>query len=152
MFATLQSGYLDSEMDGNGKYKFLKWVAGNVGGRGYSCVSTAKYLNLHFLFTGDPTPHDGPCFKEFVKLSRLAPISTRMLATSVKIESEVAQSCPTPSDPMYYSLPGSSIHGICQARVLEWVANAFSVRMLIKLIQDGVLATSLRGCFICLSG
>ena len=37
----------------------------------------------------------------------------------VKIESEVAQSCPTPSDPMDCSLPGSSIHGIFQARVLE---------------------------------
>ena len=36
----------------------------------------------------------------------------------VKSESEVAQPCPTPSDPMDYSLPGSSVHGICQARVL----------------------------------
>ena len=38
----------------------------------------------------------------------------------VKSESEVAQSCPTPSDPMDCSLPGSSAHGILQARVLEW--------------------------------
>ena len=45
----------------------------------------------------------------------------------VKSESEVAQSCPTPSDPMDCSLPGSSIHGIFQARVLEWVAIAFSI-------------------------
>jgi len=44
----------------------------------------------------------------------------------VKSESEVAQSCLTLSDPMDYSLPGSSIHGIFQARVLEWVAIAFS--------------------------
>ena len=44
-----------------------------------------------------------------------------------KIESEVAQSCPTLSDPMDCSLPGSSVHGIFQARVLEWVAIAFSV-------------------------
>ena len=44
----------------------------------------------------------------------------------VKSESEVAQSCPTPSDPMDCSLPGSSIHGIFQARVLEWGAIAFS--------------------------
>ena len=42
-------------------------------------------------------------------------------------ESEVAQSCPTLSDPMDCSLPGSSIHGIFQARVLEWGAIAFSV-------------------------
>ena len=40
----------------------------------------------------------------------------------VKSESEVAQSCSTPSDPMDRSLPGSSIHGVFQARVLEWVA------------------------------
>ena len=43
----------------------------------------------------------------------------------VKSESEVAQSCPTLSDPMDCSLPGSSIHGIFQARVLEWGAIAF---------------------------
>ena len=41
-------------------------------------------------------------------------------------ESEVAQSCPTPRDPMDCSLPGSSVHGIFQARVLEWGAIAFS--------------------------
>ena len=45
----------------------------------------------------------------------------------VKSESEVAQSCPTLSDPMDCTLPGSSIHGIFQARVLEWGAIAFSV-------------------------
>ena len=44
----------------------------------------------------------------------------------VKSEREVTQSCPTLSDPMDYSLPGSSIHGIFQARVLEWGAIAFS--------------------------
>ena len=43
----------------------------------------------------------------------------------VKSESEVAQSCPTLSDPMDCSLPGFSIHGIFQARVLEWGAIAF---------------------------
>ena len=46
----------------------------------------------------------------------------------VKSESEVAQSCPTLSDPMDCSLPGSSIHGIFQARVLEWGAIAFSMK------------------------
>ena len=44
----------------------------------------------------------------------------------VKSEREVAQLCPTLSDPMDYSQPGSSIHGIFQARVLEWGAIAFS--------------------------
>ena len=44
----------------------------------------------------------------------------------VKSESEVAQSCLTRRDPMDCSLPGSSVHGIFQARVLEWGAIAFS--------------------------
>ena len=44
----------------------------------------------------------------------------------VKSESEVAQSCPTLSDPMDCSPPGSSVHGIFQARVLEWDVIAFS--------------------------
>ena len=44
----------------------------------------------------------------------------------VKSESEVAQLCPTPSDPMDCSPPGPSVHGIFQARVLQWVAIAFS--------------------------
>ena len=48
----------------------------------------------------------------------------------VKSESEVAQSCPTPSDPTDCSLPGSSAHGIFQARVLEWGAIAFSGALL----------------------
>ena len=45
----------------------------------------------------------------------------------VKSQSEVAQSCLTLSNPMDCSLPGSSVHGIFQARVLEWGAIAFSV-------------------------
>ena len=45
----------------------------------------------------------------------------------VKSEIEVTQSCPIPSDPMDWSPPGSSVLGIFQARVLEWVAIAFSV-------------------------
>ena len=52
----------------------------------------------------------------------------------VKSESEVAQLCPTLSDPMDYSLPGSSIHGIFQARVLEWGAIAFSA---FKVLCEG---------------
>ena len=55
----------------------------------------------------------------------------------VKSESEVAQSCPTLRDPMDCSLPGSSIQGIFQARVLEWGAIAFShvARAMRKSVQ-----------------
>ena len=49
----------------------------------------------------------------------------------LKSQSEVAQSCPTLRNPMDCSLPGSSIHGIFQARVLEWGAIAFSSRSLL---------------------
>ena len=52
----------------------------------------------------------------------------------VKSESEVAQSCPTPSDPMDCSLPGSSVHGIFQARVLEWGAIAFSNYVIVESV------------------
>ena len=51
----------------------------------------------------------------------------------VKSESEVAQSCPTLSDPMDCSLPGSSVHGIFQAGVLEWGAIAFSCLLLVYI-------------------
>ena len=51
----------------------------------------------------------------------------------VKSENEVARSCLTLSDPMNCSLPGSSVHGIFQTRVLEWVAIAFSGNKLERL-------------------
>ena len=60
----------------------------------------------------------------------------------VKSESEVTQLCLTPSDPMDCSLPGSSVHGIFQARVLEWGAIAFLLAVvgfrLCKRIVDGI--------------
>ena len=57
----------------------------------------------------------------------------------VKSESEVTQSCPSVRDPTDCSLPGSSIYGICKARVLEWVAIAFSVMdMSLSKLQETV--------------
>ena len=53
-------------------------------------------------------------------------------------ESEVAQSCPTPSDPMDYSLPGSFVHGIFQARVLEWGAEASAAAAKSLVVSDSV--------------
>ena len=50
----------------------------------------------------------------------------RLFPNALKVESEVAQSCPTLCDPVDCSPPGSSVHGILQARVLEWVAISFS--------------------------
>ena len=53
----------------------------------------------------------------------------------MKVKSEVAQSYLTLSDPMDCSLPGSSVHGIFQARVLEWVAISFSNRVLVRIVE-----------------
>ena len=70
--------------------------------------------------TGLPRPWDSPGKNTGVGCHFL------LQRMKVKSESEVAQSCPTLSDPMDCSLPGSSFHGIFQARVLEWGAIAFS--------------------------
>ena len=56
----------------------------------------------------------------------------------MKSESEVAQSCPTLSDPMDCSLPGSSTHEILQTRVLEWGAIAFSGMRWLDGINDSM--------------
>ena len=64
-----------------------------------------------------------------------------------KRESEVAQSCLTLSDPMHCSLPGSSVHGVFQARVMEWGAIAFSFRLLGYTRRQGFhLPCTQEGC------
>ena len=65
-----------------------------------------------------PPPRDSPCKNTGVSCHFL------LHCRNVKSESEDAQSCPTLSDPMDCSPPGSSLHGIFQARVLEWGAIA----------------------------
>ena len=74
-----------------------------------------------------PRPWDSP--------GKNTEVGCRFLLQCVKVksESEVAQSCLTLSDPMDCSPPGSSVHGIFQARVLEWVAIAFSLYQIPKL-------------------
>ena len=58
-------------------------------------------------------------------------------------ESEVAQSCPTLCDPMDGSLPGSTVHGIFQARILEWAAISFS--KMIWILDNGKVSLGLKG-------
>ena len=73
-------------------------------------------------------------FKSFLQVTELRTILATEIFKSVgsslmagkKSESEVAQSYPTLCNPMDCSLPGSSIHGLFQARILEWVAISFS--------------------------
>ena len=66
----------------------------------------------------------------------------------VKSESEVTESCPTLSDPMDFSLPGSSVHGIFQARVLEWVAIAFSNKWTNSFLHGNLCVFPMCGSFL----
>ena len=77
-----------------------------------------------FIFLGSKITADGDCSHEIKRHLLLG----RKVMTNLDQIRSVAQSCPTLSDPMYCSLPGSSVHGIFQARVLEWGAVAFSDR------------------------
>ena len=74
----------------------------------------------------------------------------QQLLNTYPLESEIAQSCPTLWDPMDCSLRGSSIHGIFQARVLQWVAISFSGGSSQPRDQIWVSCIASR-CFYCLS-
>ena len=89
----------------------------------WSTTAAAKSLQS-CLTLCDPTRLPGPCDSP----GKNTGVGCHFLlqCRKVKSESEVAHSCPTLSDPMDCSLPGSSVHGIFQARVLEWGAIAFS--------------------------
>ena len=94
----------------------LRGRAPDLGGGGMGGVRWERMLSL-----------------EDVRVVRCSPgkntgVGCHFLLQCMKVisEREVTQSCPTPSDPMDYSLPGFSINGIFQTRVLEWSATAFS--------------------------
>ena len=74
--------------------------------------------------------HQAPLSLGFFRQERGVGFHFLLQCMKVKSESEVIQSCPTLSDPMDHSLPGSSVHGIFQAGALEWGAIAFSSEIL----------------------
>ena len=82
------------------------------------------FSHVRLCVTPEMAAHQAPPFLGFSRQEHWSglPFPSPMH----KSESEVVQSCLTLSDPMDCILPGSSIHGIFQARVLEWVAIAFS--------------------------
>ena len=87
----------------------------------FSCVRLHRHVQPHRRQpTRLPCPWESPGKNTGVGCHFL------LQCIKVKSESEVAQSCLTLCDPMHCSLPGSSVHGIFQARVLEWGATAFS--------------------------
>ena len=75
--------------------------------------------------TPETAAHQAPPSLGFSTQEHWSGLHFLLQRRKVKSESEVAQSYPTLSDPMDCSLPGSSVHGIFQARVLKWVAIAF---------------------------
>ena len=70
--------------------------------------------------------HQAPPFLGFSRQEHWSGVPLPSPMQESESESEVTQSCPTLRDPMDFSPPGSSVHGILQARVLEWGAIAFS--------------------------
>ena len=84
----------------------------------------SRFSRVRLCATPQTAAHQAPPSLGFSRQERWSglPLPSPMHES----ESEVAQSCPTLSDPMDCSLPGSVVHGIFQARVLEWGAIAFS--------------------------
>ena len=86
----------------------------------------SHFSRVRLCATPSTAAHQAPPSLGFSRQEHWSGCHLLLQCTKVKSESEVAQSCLTPSDPMDCSLPGSSIHRIFQARVLEWGAIAFS--------------------------
>ena len=86
----------------------------------------SRFSRVRLCVTPEMAAHQAPPSLGFSRQEHWSGLPFPLQCMKVKRESEVAQSCPTPSDPMDCSPPGSSIHGIFQASVLEWDAIAFS--------------------------
>ena len=84
------------------------------------------FSHVWFLATPWTVAHQAPLSLGFSRQEHWSGLPFPSPMHESESEIDVAQSCPTLSDPMDCRLPGSSVHGIFQARVLEWVAIAFS--------------------------
>ena len=87
----------------------------------------SHFSRVQLCATLEMAAHQAPLSLGFYRQEHWSGLLFLLHCMKVKSESEVAQLCPTLIDPTDCSLPGSSIHGIFQARVLEWGAIAFSV-------------------------
>ena len=140
---------------------YCMWILYSLSHLWSSCLSLlllGRLSHVRLCATPQTAAHQAPLSLGFSRQEHWSGLPF----PSPMCESEVAQSCPTPSDPMDCSLPGSSIHGICQARVLEWGAIAFCmsisrkainfcipvlwVYMLISLINSNFSVESLKLC------
>ena len=86
----------------------------------------SRFSHVRLCATPETATHQAPLSLGFSRQEPGVGCHFLLQCMKVKSESEVAQSCLTLSDPMDCSPPSSSIHGIFQARVLEWGAIAFS--------------------------
>ena len=86
----------------------------------------SRFSRVRLCVTPQTAAHQAPPSLGFSRQEHWSGLPFLLQYMKVKSESEVAQLCPTLSDSMDCSPPGSSIHGIFQARVLEWGAIAFS--------------------------
>ena len=104
----------------------------------------SRFSRVCLCATPETAAHQAPLFLGFSRQEHWSglPFPSPMHES----ESEVAQSCPTPRDPMDCSPPGSSVHGICQARVLEWGAIAFSDDMVLKEGKGVPAHLEVKGC------
>ena len=87
----------------------------------------SRFSHARLCETPETAAHQAPPSLGFSRQEHWSGLPLPSPMHERKGESEVTQSCPTLGDPMNCSLPGSSIRGIFQARVLEWGAIAFSV-------------------------
>jgi len=86
----------------------------------------SRFSHVRLCAIPETAAHQAPLSMGFSRQEHWSGLPFPPPCMKVKSQSEVAQSCLTLSDPMDCSLPGSSVHGIFQARVLEWGAIAFS--------------------------
>ena len=91
----------------------------------YVCTLLSRFSRVQLCATPQTAAHQAPPSLGFSRQNTGVGCHFLLQYMKVKSESEVSQSSLTLSDPMDCSLPGSSIHGICQARVLEWGAIAY---------------------------
>ena len=107
----------------------------------YAMLSHFSHVQL--CATPQTAAHQAPPSLEFSRQEYWSGLPFPSPMHERKSESEVTQSCLTLNDPMDCSLPGSSVHGSFQARVLEWVAIAFSTQNLWVSSKISYIATEI---------
>ena len=104
-------------------------VAPSLAGNILELLLLSRFSRVRLCATPETAPIRLPCPWDSPGKNTGVGCHFLLQCMKVKSKSEDAQSYPTPSDPMDCRLPGSSVHRIFQARVLEWGAIAFSIRL-----------------------